>query len=89
VWALRSPRDRGRFVQDEPVQSQLTDRLNKLVKLGGLAHEAVGAQVVAANAILILAGPGKNHYRQMLCGLVANSGRRRPNGRRNPLREPH
>ncbi len=57
---LRSPEDGRSFVQDQPVQSELPHGFNKFVEFDRLANKAIGAQVVAAYAVLVLIGSSED-----------------------------
>ena len=43
----------GRLVEQHPVQTELGDRLGELARIERLAHVAVGAQIIAAQDVLL------------------------------------
>jgi hypothetical protein len=51
----------GDLVQHEPVEAQLARRLQELLEVDRLAHEAVRAQAVAADDILVLVRRRQDH----------------------------
>jgi len=56
----------NRSLQQQPIQAQGTHGFGELVEFDGLGHEAVRADVVAGQAVLVQAGGGQDHHRNAL-----------------------
>ena len=62
------------FVQDQPVESELSDGFDELVEIDGFANVAVYAEVVAFGEIAVLLGAGEDDDGKAAGALVgANS----------------
>src|SRR5579883_308334 len=62
--ATLSPRRGSRFVQNQPVESELPDSFDESVELHRLSNVAVRAQAVALQPVLILIRGRENHDRK-------------------------
>src|SRR6185436_999277 len=52
-----------RFVEQQPIQSQLAGRFEELVEIHRLAHVGVAAEAVAGHQVLLLPRGGEHNHR--------------------------
>src|ERR1022692_4333397 len=62
------------LVEDEPVKAQLSNGFCKLPEVDGLAHVAVGAEVVSRDQILVLLRGGQKDDREALRSRIGPQG---------------
>src|SRR5712691_10208643 len=65
-----------RLVQNQPVQTELSDSIGELTEIDGLAHVAVGAQAVTMDPVLLFVRGCQNDDREETRKLICSSCRR-------------
>jgi len=61
-------------VQEQPKEAERPDRLREFIELNGFSHEAIGAEGIASDNILLFFRRGENNHGKQLGAIVfANS----------------